>query len=179
MIRVSPNNIIVTDPKASDGLSGMLIDLDLANEQGFESIPSAARNLAGTIQFMAIEVLRGKDHTHTYRHDLESFFYVLFWLVVRYGWRKAQFRGTDTLSSDYDLRSWSIGSFADIAMAKIGLVTIFGMEDIFEMFPEAFDVLKPLCRKLRYILFGDTVVIGTPPGDPALLYDDIIAIESL
>ena len=39
------------------------------------------------MQFMAIEVLQGKGHT--YRHDLESFFYVFIWMCIRYGYEKA------------------------------------------------------------------------------------------
>jgi hypothetical protein len=58
-----------------------LIDLDLAKE--LDSVPSGASHRTGTIQFMAIEVLQGKGHT--YRHDLESFFYVFIWMCIRYG----------------------------------------------------------------------------------------------
>ncbi|OXV09097.1 hypothetical protein Egran_03140, partial [Elaphomyces granulatus] len=36
------------------------------------------------MEFMAIEVLLNVDHT--YRHDLESFFYVLIWQCARRGW---------------------------------------------------------------------------------------------
>ncbi|EEH20311.2 hypothetical protein PABG_02570 [Paracoccidioides brasiliensis Pb03] len=36
------------------------------------------------MEFMAIEVLLNVDHT--YRHDLESFFYVLLWQCSRRGW---------------------------------------------------------------------------------------------
>ncbi|EDN06556.1 predicted protein [Histoplasma mississippiense (nom. inval.)] len=70
---ISENNIIITDPDKADGYSGMLIDLDLAKEVG--SGRSGARHQTGTMEFMAIEVLLNIDHT--YRHDLESFFYVL------------------------------------------------------------------------------------------------------
>ena len=59
----------------------MLIDLDLAKVLG--SGRSGARHQTGTMEFMAIEVLQGIDHT--YRHDLESFFYVLVWLCARRG----------------------------------------------------------------------------------------------
>jgi len=38
------------------------------------------------MQFMAIEVLQKVDHT--YRHDLESFFYVLLWMCARCSWDK-------------------------------------------------------------------------------------------
>ncbi|KAL2041152.1 hypothetical protein N7G274_006096 [Stereocaulon virgatum] len=70
---ISENNIIITNPEESGGFAGMLIDLDLANVLG--SGRSGARHQIGTMEFMAIEVLQGVDHT--YRHDLESFFYVL------------------------------------------------------------------------------------------------------
>ncbi|KAH6716479.1 hypothetical protein BKA61DRAFT_574276 [Leptodontidium sp. MPI-SDFR-AT-0119] len=60
---------------------GMLIDLDLVKE--LDSLPSGASHRIGTMLFMAIEVLQGKGHT--YRHDLESFFYVLVWMCIRYG----------------------------------------------------------------------------------------------
>ncbi|RCI16304.1 hypothetical protein L249_2827 [Ophiocordyceps polyrhachis-furcata BCC 54312] len=69
---VSENNIIITDRKTT-GYVGMLIDLDLAKELG--SGRSGARCRTGTMEFMAIEVLRGISHT--YRHDLESFLYEL------------------------------------------------------------------------------------------------------
>ena len=62
-----------SDPKEADGFVGMLIDLDLAKILG--SKPSGARHKTGTMQFIAIKMLRGINHT--YRHNLESFFYVL------------------------------------------------------------------------------------------------------
>jgi serine/threonine protein kinase len=68
---VSVNNVIITNVENEDP-RGMLIDLDLAKELG--SGPSGARHRTGTIEFIAIEVLKGK--AHTYRHDLESFFYI-------------------------------------------------------------------------------------------------------
>ncbi len=70
---ISENNIIIRDPKKANGFTGMLIYLDLAKEIG--SGRSDARHQTGTMEFMAIQVLR--NVSHTYRHDLESFFYVL------------------------------------------------------------------------------------------------------
>lgn len=65
------------------GLSSALSSshLDLAKE--LDSLPSGAPHRTGTMQFMAIEVLEGKGHT--YRHDLESFFYVFIWMCIRHG----------------------------------------------------------------------------------------------
>jgi hypothetical protein len=77
---ISENNIIVTDAEEGNP-RGMLIDLDFAKE--LDSVPSGARHRTGTMEFMAIEVLEGR--AHTYRHDLESFFYVFLWVIIRYG----------------------------------------------------------------------------------------------
>ncbi|XP_044714761.1 kinase [Hirsutella rhossiliensis] len=104
---ISENNIIITDRKTT-GHMGMLIDLDLAKELG--SGRSGARCRTGTMEFMAVEVLQGISHT--YRHDLESFFYVLLWLCGRRG------------------------SYREIASAKRGHMHVDGFEDILEEFPQ-------------------------------------------
>ncbi|OJD25349.1 hypothetical protein ACJ73_03286 [Blastomyces percursus] len=65
----------------------MLIDLDLAKEVG--SGRSGARHQTGTMEFMAIEVLPNIDHS--YRHDPESFFYVLLWQCARNCWGKNKY----------------------------------------------------------------------------------------
>jgi hypothetical protein len=172
---ISSNNIIITEPDESGGYKGMLIDLDLAKER--DSKPSGARNQTGTMQFMAIEVLRGADHT--YRHDLESFFYVLLWMCARCAWDKMKGLREDgeTAPEESILRKWEVGSFKDIASAKMGHMTVNSLEDIVGEFPKAFDVVKPLCFRIRSILFGDTarMIIGTPTGDPERLYDDIVS----
>ena len=69
---ISENNIIITAPAAQGDPKGRLIDMDLGKE--LNSMPSGTSHRTGTMQFMAIEVLQGK--AHTYRHGLESFFYV-------------------------------------------------------------------------------------------------------
>ncbi|KAL7963196.1 serine/threonine-protein kinase Sgk2 [Trichoderma compactum] len=167
---ISSNNII-TNPKVANGFKGMLIDLDLAKENN--SGPSGARHQTGTMQFMAVEVLRTADHT--YRHDLESFFYVLLWLCARQSWRNG-FAGEEKPPKESLLRRWEVGRFQDIADAKEGHMTVNGLERIMAEFPESFNGIKSLCLKTRTALFGDTarLVFGTPAGDPAELYDSII-----
>ena len=81
---ISENNIIITDPKKANGFTGMLIDLDLAKEIGSEQ--TGETHPTGTMEFMSIEALRKVDHT--YRHDLESIFYVLFWICARRVWQR-------------------------------------------------------------------------------------------
>ncbi|TFB07258.1 hypothetical protein CCMA1212_001248 [Trichoderma ghanense] len=164
---ISENNIIITDPEKSDGFKGMLIDLDLAKEEG--KGPSGARHRTGTMEFMAIEVLLGTSHT--YRHDLEAFFYVLIWLSARRGW--ALSRAPAPRKSCLSL--WFTGSYQDIARVKRGdMSDQAGLEVILDEFPTEFNHVKPLCKKIRDILFLHRSFTGTPK-DPNLLYDPIIA----
>ncbi|KKF93610.1 hypothetical protein CFO_g4012 [Ceratocystis platani] len=128
------------------------------------------------MQFMVIEVLRKKDHT--YRHDLESFFYVLLWMCGRQAWSNG-FAGNRNPPKYSRLRKWEIGTCEDIADTKRGHMFVDGLQDIMEEFPEALDVVKPLCLKIRNILFPYNkdmpMNIGTPIGDPDQLYNPIIA----
>jgi serine/threonine protein kinase len=161
---VSENNIIITDAKET-GFAGWLIDLDLAKERG--SGRSGARCRTGTMEFMAIEVLLNKDHT--YRHDLESFFYVLIWQCARRGW------GEEWPKKSL-LKKWYTGDYRDIATLKLGVISANGFELILEEFPPEFDCIKPLCRELRGILFPfhkGGILTGTPT-DPNILYEPII-----
>jgi hypothetical protein len=168
---ISSNNIIITEPERADGFKGMLIDLDLAKVR--DSGPSGARHQTGTMQFMAIEVLRKADHT--YRHDLESFFYVLLWMCARSSWARG-FGGKGEPPRDSILRKWEIGSFKHIANAKVGHMTVNGLEEVMDEFPDVFEVVKPLCLKIRSIMFGETarLNIGTPAGDSDQLYNPIV-----
>ncbi|KAM4066736.1 kinase [Hirsutella rhossiliensis] len=169
---ISSNNIIITGSKTADGFKGMLIDLDLAKVR--DSGPSGARHQTGTMQFMAIEVLRKVDHT--YRHDLESFFYVLLWICARDSWMN-RFGGEEEPPRKSLLRKWEIGSFSDIADAKEGHMTVNSLERIMGEFPERLDIVKPLCLRIRSIMFGDTARLnfGTPIGDSDQLYKPLVA----
>lgn len=171
---ISSNNIIITNPATANGFKGMLIDLDLAKIR--DSGPSGARHQTGTMQFMAVEVLRKTDHT--YRHDLESFFYVLIWMCARQSWSNG-FGGGEKPPKESLLRRWEIGSFKYIAAAKAGDMTVDGLEDIMGEFPKALDVVKPLCLKIRKILFpldqDERMSFRTPSGDLDQLYSPIIA----
>lgn len=169
---ISENNIIITNPKETGGFSGMLIDLDLAKMLG--SGPSGARHQTGTMEFMAIEVLRGK--AHTYRHDLESFLYVLLWILARRVWERELFCSAIDRPKESDLKKWYTSNFTDIADAKEHVMGVNGFEKLLREFPQAYHTVKPLCGKIRSILFpyDNGLRIGTPSGPPERLYDPII-----
>ena len=166
---ISENNIIITNRDETGGFTGMLIDLDLAKVLG--SGRSGARHQTGTMEFMAIEVLLGIDHT--YRHDLESFFYVLIWLCARRGW---DFCGNPKgRPTDSRLKKWYTGTFDEIADAKEHDMGVGGFEKILMEFPQAFDHVKPLCKKIRGMLFPyeEGLFTGTKK-DPEDLYGPIL-----
>ncbi|OTB09701.1 hypothetical protein K445DRAFT_323716, partial [Daldinia sp. EC12] len=132
---ISPNNIIITKPELANGFKGMLIDLDLAKVR--DNGPRSAQHQIGTMQFMAIEVLRKIDHT--YRHDIESFFYVLLWMCGYQSWWNG-FSSVEQPPKKSLFRKWGIGSFEDIADAKRSHMTGNGLEDIMGEFPKALDI---------------------------------------
>jgi hypothetical protein len=58
-------------------------------------------------------------------------------------------------------------------------MTVNSLERIMGEFPEAMDIVKPLCPRIRKILFpldtDERMSFGTPSGDPDQLYSPIIA----
>ena len=81
---VSINNIMRSRPDTFPSLKGFLIDLDYA--QQLESNPSLEQSpcRTGTAPFIAVEILLQESPVYyTWRHDLESFLYVLIWLCIQ------------------------------------------------------------------------------------------------
>ncbi|KAI1559232.1 FunK1 protein kinase [Pyrenophora tritici-repentis] len=77
---ISLNNLMVNEDDRNPSWRAFLIDLDLAIKEQREK-SSGARGKTGTRAFMAIGVLLD-DEQHSYMHDLESFFWVLFWICI-------------------------------------------------------------------------------------------------
>ncbi|KAL9130813.1 MAG: hypothetical protein Q9175_006929 [Cornicularia normoerica] len=171
---ISENNIIITDPKEANGFTGMLIDADLSKEVG--SGRSGARHQTGTMEFLAIQVLQRVAHTS--RHDLESLFYVLLWICARRTWEREFLCSAVDRPERNILTKWYTGSFDDIADAKEHYMGVSGFKSILGQFPQAFDHVKPLCEKIRGILFplldDGTLFTGTSSDPPEKLYHRII-----
>ncbi|KAI9770677.1 MAG: hypothetical protein M1839_003061 [Geoglossum umbratile] len=167
---ISKNNIIITDAEKEEDPSGMLIDLDLAKE--LDSGPSGARHRTCTMEFMAIEVLEGR--AHTYRHDLESFFYVFLWVIIRYG------QGTDNdLPTKSRLQGWYTGTYDEIARNKTGDMDKRGFKNITAEFPPQFEGVKHLAEELRRVLFPirDEALFTGTYGEPKwinIIYNDMV-----
>ena len=174
---VSLHNVILTDPEQTNGRSGLLIDLELSVELGDDgrNILTEARTMTGTLEYIAIEILQGALHSktagieHTYRHDLESFFYVLLSACIRYGWE------TGTARRSNPLRMWYTGSIMDIYAAKTGHMTSAVFENVvLPEFAPRFAGVKELARKLRDILFSRGSLCTGTPERPEAMYTPMI-----
>ncbi|KAG5640981.1 hypothetical protein DXG03_006462 [Asterophora parasitica] len=72
-----------------DQVRGILNDWDMAAwVDDNDEIPlSTTQHRTGTLPFMAIDLLAEKPPAHLYRHDLESFFYILIWAAFHYDFK--------------------------------------------------------------------------------------------
>lgn len=75
------------EDEEDDGFLSVLIGLDLAGHQvGARKGFGSTQKKKGTKVFMAIGVLYGEEHS--FMHDLESFFWVLFLVCVDWNWAR-------------------------------------------------------------------------------------------
>lgn len=140
---ISENNLIITRKKQEGDPIGTLIDFHLAKQM--ESRPSGATHPTGTMEFMAIDVLECRPHT--YRHDLQSLFYVFIWVIICH---QELGRG---LPNDSQLWAWTRGRYTDIASMKRAHMGETVFRRLLLEFPAVFEGLKSLAEELRDILF--------------------------
>jgi len=122
-----------------------LIDLDLAIKEQRE-VASGARGKTGTRAFMAIGALLGEQHS--FMHDLESFFWVLFWICIHC-------IGPDETRVVPQFDKWNYVDTEELAKQKLGTVakeSIF-MKTITDNFTPFYALLIPLLNRLRKVVF--------------------------
>ncbi|KAH8655707.1 hypothetical protein BX600DRAFT_440197 [Xylariales sp. PMI_506] len=124
-----------------------LIDLDLGIEES-RMRASGAKGKTGTQAFMAVGALLGEQHS--FMHDLESFFWVLFWICIHY-----EGPGRGTVVKEFD--SWNFVDMEELAKIKLGTVSD---EDIFlktveGSFTKYYKPLVTWVDKLREVVFPD------------------------
>jgi hypothetical protein len=145
---VSPNNLLINEEDDDPSWPAFLIDLDLAVKENREE-PSGARGKTGTRAFMAIGVLL-EDEMHSFMHDLESFFWVLFWICIHY-----HGPNQERVMKRFD--KWNYADTEELAEIKKGVV---GDERDFLKTVEAtftsyYQPLIPCVNRLRRKVFPD------------------------
>ncbi|EXM12386.1 hypothetical protein RAB80_014575 [Fusarium oxysporum f. sp. vasinfectum] len=142
---ISVNNLMINEDDDNPSWSSFLIDLDLAIKESREAA-SGAKGKTGTRAFMAIGALLGEQHS--FMHDLESFFWVLFWICIHYD-------GPDKSRTVSQFDKWNYADMEELAKLKLGTVT---KESIFvatmtNNFTAYYNPLIPLLNGLRKIVF--------------------------
>ena len=146
---ISINNLLITESKDSPLYPAFLIDLDLAIAND-RIKSSGARGKTGTRAFMAIGILLGEQHS--FMHDLESFFWVLFWICVHY-------EGPGKDITDTECESWNYESDNKLAYTKNGTISD---EELFLKFVKRnftpyYKLLVPWVNKLRRAVFPNGI----------------------
>lgn len=132
----------------SRALRAFLIDLDLAIKEDREK-SSGARGKTGTRAFMAIGVLLD-DKLHSFMHDLESYFWVLFWICIHYH-RANQER----VMKRFD--KWNYADTEELAEIRKGIVGDEGdfLKTVEATFTPYYQPLIPYVNRLRRKVFPD------------------------
>jgi len=145
---VSINNLMMNEEEDNPSWKSFLIDLDLAISEQREG-PSGADGKTGTRAFMAIGVLFGEEHS--YMHDYESFFWVLFWICIHYD-------GPNHKGAVVDqFERWNYMDMEVLAREKGGI--IYEEQDFLDIAQEYFapyyQPLIPWVNRLRRVVFPD------------------------
>lgn len=141
---ISTGNLLLNEEGNSRSWPVFLIDLDLAIEE-HRAQPSGAKGRTGTRAFMAIGLLLGEKHS--FMHDLESFFWVIFWICIHND-------GPDRSRFVRDYEKWNFMTMDDLAEFKKGIVSHEGdFLSRTESFMEFYQPLKPWVNRLRKLVF--------------------------
>ncbi|ROT39714.1 hypothetical protein SODALDRAFT_136435, partial [Sodiomyces alkalinus F11] len=142
---ISVNNLMINEDDNNHSLFSFLIDLDLAVRQPREGA-SGVKGKTGTRAFMAIGALLGEQHS--FMHDLESFFWVLFWICIHY-----KGPGEDTVVPRFE--KWNYVDTKELAELKKGQVSHEGdfIRTAEENFTPYYQPLIPWVNRLRKAVF--------------------------
>ncbi|KAF3074319.1 hypothetical protein CFAM422_003728 [Trichoderma lentiforme] len=148
---IAIKNLVIDPPGDSSGPSGILINFDAALDLE-EARPVEQR--VGSNGFMAIGVLRGEKHT--YRHDLESLFYVFLWLAIANDSEHDHAHEIlERLPKTSRLQKWysPVQDFDAVEKAVAADMSPEGFKGILEEFSPDFNELKDLAKELHELIF--------------------------
>ncbi|KAH9477135.1 hypothetical protein JR316_0011051 [Psilocybe cubensis] len=160
-----PSTSVVASKRSVVSAKGILIDLDYAlitnDESGKETQreADATGHRTGTLPFMAIDILmNATEGEHQAHHDIESFFYVLLWIMLQYAGPSGIERQDLDIKSVDTFKGWIHGR--DIAL--IGATKWAIMSTVLPQIFEAtvtkfvtlyFKDLVPCIEELRQLIF--------------------------
>ncbi|KAH6883929.1 serine/threonine-protein kinase Sgk2 [Thelonectria olida] len=142
---ISINNLMINEDDKNPSRRAFLIDLDLAIKVQREGT-SGAKGKTGTRAFMAIGALLGEQHS--FMHDLESFFWVIFWICSHYN-------GPNESRVVSRFEKWNYVDTAELASSKKGVIDDEGdfLQIMDEYFITYFRDLMPWINRIRRKVF--------------------------
>ncbi|KAI9772444.1 MAG: hypothetical protein M1840_000647 [Geoglossum simile] len=145
---VSIGNLMMNEDDDNPSWPSFLIDLDLAIQEDRDKL-SGAPNKTGTRAFMAIGALYGEKYS--FMHDLESFFWVLFWICIHYNGPNKESRVVTRFEK------WNYEEMEELANLKKGMVDHEGdfIKTVEENFTLYYRPLIPWVNRLRKVVFPD------------------------
>ena len=163
---ISIGNIMLKE--AED--DGFLIDLDLAIKITDQQ-PSGAPNRTGTKAFMAIGALLGDQHS--FMHDLESFFWVFFWICVHYEGLGKDGKMAERKRGEFE--SWNYDEPEKLAAEKAGRIFLDLFERMDEKVTKYCKSLLPCLSRLHGVVFPGSRPVRKNYKNPGL-YAEMIQV---
>ncbi|KAF8984547.1 hypothetical protein BDQ17DRAFT_1336182 [Cyathus striatus] len=150
--------------KEGDVIYGVLNDFDLSRCINDSLSEPSYRQPTGTIPFVAMELLHHPEAAtvHLYRHDVESFFYVFYYIITGYD--------KNALLFDPPLRWWFITEVEQIYFKKtadFACCVFHAPTPTFRAFQDSLYEMFIAIRK-GYIIGHPTMTMGVPQE----LYDN-------
>ncbi|KAK4032667.1 hypothetical protein C8A01DRAFT_50595 [Parachaetomium inaequale] len=143
---IFPYNLMINEDPENLSWPFFLIDLDSATREQRNGTPGADDKMIGTWVFMAVGVLMREDHS--FMHDLESFFWVLFWICIHwYG------PGESRVVAEFEM--WHDVRAGELAALKKGHVSHEGdfLRAAKRNFTPYYQPMIPWVNKLRKAVF--------------------------
>ncbi|KAI1132124.1 kinase-like domain-containing protein [Nemania abortiva] len=171
---IAIKNLVITAEDSMNSSKGMLIDFDQALD--LDNV-RAVEPMVGSDGFMAIEVLFGMPHT--FRHDLESLFYVFLWLAIANDHEHDDaYDILEGLPKTSRLWKWCSLDFVSVGLAKEADMSLDGFSTILDEFSPDFAPLRELAKELHELVFpmrDGRIFTGTDTDQSAAeqLYDEI------
>lgn len=141
---ISVGNIMLTENEDD----GFLIDLDLAIKIS-DIHASGAPSKTGTKVFMAIGALLGEPHN--FMHDLESFFWVLFWICIHHDGFDKEGKAKRRIISQYE--DWNFHSTEVLASLKVGQISRGIFDTVSGYFTDHCKPLAPCLQQMHTVVF--------------------------
>lgn len=146
---VAIKNLVIAPQRSADSPKGVLLDFNFALD--FDNV-RPVEPMVGSDGFMAIGILSGQRHT--YRHDLESLFYVFLWIAIAND--SVHDEANDILEDmpkTSRLWKWCSMDFGAAGRDKAADMSPEGFEGILDEFCSDFAPLRGLARELHALLF--------------------------